>query len=202
MSLVDFIKSKLFLRQLILAVVVFGIFFLIMFESLGWITNHSEKIELPDLRKKSLYEVEDILKDLDLRMVVQDSAEYNPDYPKNSVIKQLPEPGEIVKSNRQIYLTLNASGYRIVSIPDFQGKTKRNIESTLKAIGFEISPNYLYVPDIGKDVVRGIMYNGKNIETGDKLPKKSVLTLVLGEGSSEEDLENGGQIDHGNDINF
>lgn len=187
MSLLDFIKSRFFIRQLILAIIGFGLFFFIVFQSLGWLTHHNQKIQVPDLTKKPLYEVEEILNDLDLRLMVQDSADYNPEFPRKSVINQNPKAGDIVKSNRKIYLTLNASGYRIVSIPDFQGKTKRNVESTLKSIGFEISDNYMYVPDIGKDVVRGLMHHGKKLEKGDKLPKKSTITLVLGQGSAEEE---------------
>jgi eukaryotic-like serine/threonine-protein kinase len=191
MSLIDFIKTKLFLRQLILALVGFGLFFFIVFHSLRWITHHNQKIQVPDLTKKSLSEAERIIDDMDLRMVVQDSADFDPNFPRNSVIKHNPKAGDIVKSNRKIYITLNSSGYRVVTIPEFQGKTKRNVESTLKAIGFEISGKYVYVPDIGKDVVRGLMFNGKKLEAGDKLPKKSVLTLILGEGAPEEELHPG-----------
>lgn len=195
MSLIDFIKSKFFVRQLIVAVIGFGIFFLIVFKSLGIITHHNQKIQVPDLSKKPIYEVENILEDLDLRYEIQDSIDYNPDFPKNSVVKQNPKAGDIVKSNRKIYLTVNASGYRIVSIPEFYGSTKRNVESTLKAIGFEISENYEYVPDIGKDVVRGLKFRGKKLEAGDKLPKKSVITLVLGKGGEEETIDTDGVQD-------
>ena len=186
MGLVDFIKSKFFVRQMILAVLGFGFFFFMLYQSLGWITNHNEKIEVPELSKQSFSAAESILDDIDLVAVVQDSAEYNPDFPKNSVLKQNPKAGDIVKSNRKIYLTLNANGYRLVSIPEYNGKTKRNIESTLKAIGFEISSNYEYVPDIGKDVVRGLKFRGKALSEGEKLPKKSMITLVLGKGGEEE----------------
>ena len=47
-------------------------------------------------------------------MEIQDSANYNPDYPKFSVIEQDPLAGNQVKENRKIYLTLNPSGYRKV----------------------------------------------------------------------------------------
>jgi hypothetical protein len=188
MSLSDFIKSKFFVRQLILGAVGFGIFFLIVFRSLGWITNHNEKIVVPDLSKKTLSQAEQILDDMDLRFIVQDSVEYDPEFPRNSVINQIPKPGDIVKSNRKIYISLNASGYRAVTIPEFQGKTKRSVESTLRAVGFEISSEYVYVPDIGKDVVRGLLYKGNKLSAGDKLQKKSVLTLILGRGTSDDEV--------------
>ena len=39
-------------------------------------------------------------------MEIQDSANFNPKYPKYSVIEQDPPAGENVKENRKIYLTL------------------------------------------------------------------------------------------------
>ena len=50
------------------------------------------------------------LNDKDLQMMVQDSANYNPNYPKFSVIEQQPEAGSLVKESRKIYLTINPSG--------------------------------------------------------------------------------------------
>ena len=186
MSRIDFLKSKFFIRQAILAVLGFGLLFFLIYNSLSFITNHNEKIQVPDLLKKDMAEAEKLLDDADLRFVIQDTMDYNPEFPKNSVLKQDPRPGDIVKSGRKIYLTLNASDFRQVSLPEFYGKTKRNVETTFKAIGFEISDTYEYVPDIGKDVVRGIKFKGKSLKEGDKLPKRSVITLVLGKGGEEE----------------
>ncbi len=186
MSGFEFVKSKFFKRQMIIAFIVFPLFFFLVFKSLGFITHHSQKIEVPDLSKKPIYQAEEILDDMNLRWVIQDSIDYNPEFPKNSVVKQNPLPGDIVKSGRKIYLTLNASGYRKIPIPDFYGNTKRNVETTLKALGFQISGKYEYVPDIGKDVVRGLKFKGKKLNPGDMLPKKSIITLILGEGGEEE----------------
>ncbi len=134
----------------------------------------------------SLNEVESILEDLDLKLYVIDSASYNPDYPKKSVIDQDPEPGDFVKENRKIYLTLNPSGYRNVELPNVFGKTKRQVTSQLRAIGFRISANPIYVSDIAKDVVRGLQFDGKDLKTGDQIPKNSVITLKLGDGKGSD----------------
>jgi len=40
----------------------------------------------------------------------------------------------------------------------------------------------VYVSDLAKDVVRGLKFKGKDLKAGDKLPKKSVITLKLGDG--------------------
>ncbi|WP_298367727.1 PASTA domain-containing protein [uncultured Lutibacter sp.] len=183
MSLVQFIKSKEFLKQLLFAVVGLVIFIFIVMKWVNISTNHDQKIEVPNLEKMSLSEVEKTLSELDLRLFVIDSASFNPDYPKKSVIDQDPEPGDFVKENRKIYLTLNPSGYRNVTIPNVLGKTKRQVTSQLSAIGFKISSKPIYVSDIAKDVVRGLLYNGKNLKEGDEIPKTSEITLKLGDGN-------------------
>ncbi len=183
MNLIKFLSSKVFWKQVLIAFIGLSILVFLFFRGLRITTRHHQKIEVPDLSKQTLSEVSTILKELDLRYVVIDSASFNPDYPKKSVIRQNPEVGDIVKQNRKIYLTLNPSGYRSVGIPEFYGKTKRNVETTLRAVGFEIGSNPTYVPDRGRNVVRGIRHKGEKIEKGDKLPKKAVIDLVLGDGN-------------------
>jgi len=185
MSFIKFILSKVFWKQVAIAVVGIGLGVFLLFQWLGFYTNHNQKIEVPDLSKQTIENVEQTLDDLDLRFIVIDSASFNPNYPKKSVIRQNPLPGDIVKENRQIYLTLNPSSYRSVTIPEFYGKTKRNIETTLRAVGFEIGDKPTYVPDLGKNVVRGLTHNGNKIKVGDKLPKKTVLNLILGDGKGK-----------------
>ena len=190
MSFFKFIGSKVFFKQLLMAFV--GIVVLIVL-SVFWLdfsTNHNQKIEVPNLSKLSLEEVEQTLDDLDLNWEVIDSASFNADYPKKSVIEQSPEAGDFVKENRKIYLTLNPSGFKDIVIPDFYGKTKRQAVSQLTAIGFRISAQEIYVNDIAKDVVRGLIFNGKDLKNGDKIPQDSELILKLGDGN-----EGGMQMD-------
>lgn len=182
MSLIQFMKSKTLLKQLIFALLGMVLFVFAVFKWLDITTNHDQKIEVPNLEKMSLRNVENTLEDLDLNFIVIDSASYNPNFPEKSVIEQSPEAGDFVKENRKIYLTLNPSGYKDVEIPNIFGKTKRQATSQLLAIGFRISSNEVYVRDIAKDVVRGILFNGKNLHQGDKIPKNSVITLKLGNG--------------------
>jgi len=182
MNLLNFLKSKRFLVQLGLATVVIVVFVFLLFKWLNVSTNHNQKIEVPNLSKMVLSDVENALNELDLAYKIIDSASYNPDFPPKSVIEQSPEAGGFVKENRKIYLTLNPSNYRNVTIPEFYGKTKRNISPVLIAKGFRISKKYVYVSDIALDVVRGMKFRGKDLKKGDKVPKNSLLTLVLGDG--------------------
>ena len=181
MNFFRFLKSKSFLIQIAIAVA--GIFLLVFILKwwLGFTTNHKQKIQVPDLNKMSLTEVETTLKELNLDFIVIDSASYNPNYPKKSVIDQTPKFGDFVKEKRKIYLTLNPTKYRDVSIPDMNGLSKRQAITQLESIGFKIG-DISYIPDVGKNVVRGLKFNGKKIKSGGKLSKNATIDLILGDG--------------------
>jgi beta-lactam-binding protein with PASTA domain len=182
MSILQFLKNKSFFKQIAIAIIGFVILFFILKFWLNITTNHDQKIQVPDLHKITISEAERKLKELNLDFKVIDSTSYNIDYPKRSVIEQTPEGGSFVKEKRKIYLTLNPSKYRDVTIPDLNGRTKRQAESELQAIGFIVGTNYKYVRDIGKDVVRGLRHKEKIVNPNDKLPKNSIIELVLGDG--------------------
>lgn len=181
MSLVKFLTSKEFFKQLAIAIVAVVILCFLMLKWLKITTNHGEFVEVPDLKGKTLDVVEIELNDRDLVMVVQDSANYNPKYAPFSVIDQDPLAGNQVKENRKIYLTLNPSGYRKVAVPNLIQKTYREAKPTLEALGFKVG-KLTYIDNIGKDKVFHVRYKGKDIKAGTKLPKTSKIDLVLGNG--------------------
>lgn len=181
MSLIRFIFSKKFLRQILLAgiVVIAMVFGLLWW--LGYSTNHNQKLEVPDLSKLSLDEVEKVLDRNKMRYVILDSVNYNPDYPPYSVMEQIPEAGAMVKENRKIYINLNPSNYPKLAIPDVLGKTLRQVEPTLLAMGFEIG-TISYKPYLAEDVVLEMHHKGRKIQPGDKIQKTSIIDLVVGNG--------------------
>lgn len=144
-------------------------------------THHNEKIPVPNLAKMSLDKVEEKLDEMDLRYEILDSANYNPDFPKYSVIEQIPKPGKFVKEDRKLYLTLNPSGYRKVEVPDVLGRTKRQAEPTLLAMGFKIG-KVSYRPHISDNVLE-MRYKGEKLEPGTPLQKTSVIDLIVGDES-------------------
>jgi beta-lactam-binding protein with PASTA domain len=182
MSLIKFLSSKDFVKQLGLALVAVIVISFLMLMWLKSYTHHGDFETVPQLKGKSLDVVEIELDDNNLKMVVQDSANYNPNYPAYSVIEQQPEAGAQVKENRKIYLTLNPSGYRKIGIPNIIRRTYRQAKPTLEALGFEIG-NIIYQDDIGKDEVLGIKYKGETILPGTLLQKTSKIDLVLGNGN-------------------
>jgi len=180
--LLQFLKSKVFFKQIAFLIIGLVILCYLLLQYLNFSTNHGQFIAVPELKGKTLDVVEIEMDDATLNMVIQDSANYNPNYPPYSVIEQAPKAGAFVKENRKIYLTLNPSGYRKVAVPNVVRRTFRQAKPTLEAIGFEIG-ELSYVDDIGKDEVIGIKHDGKELRVGDLLPKTSKIDLVLGNGN-------------------
>ncbi|WP_136479932.1 PASTA domain-containing protein [Cognatitamlana onchidii] len=182
MSLIKFLTSKSFLKQIVLAVVAVFVLCFVLLKWLNTSTNHGDFETVPDLKGKSIDVAQVALEDNNLVMKIQDSANYNPDYPKFSVIEQEPIAGSKVKENRKIYITLNPSGYRKMNIPEgLIDKTFRQVKPTLEALGFKIGKT-TYVNNIGKDIVLKLTHKGKALKPGDKLEKTSVIDFQLGNG--------------------
>jgi beta-lactam-binding protein with PASTA domain len=178
---IDFLRSKVFLINLGLALLALILFCVMMLQWLNSSTRHGEFVEVPDLAKLSVSEMRRTIEQANLRYEVIDSADFNPDYPRFSIIEQDPAAGNKVKENRKIYVTVNPSGYKKVSVPNIIQVTQRNAASMLKAVGLEVE-RVTYINELGKDMVYYIRYNGKNIQPGDRLPKTSGIELVCGNG--------------------
>ncbi|NRB83523.1 MAG: PASTA domain-containing protein [Winogradskyella sp.] len=182
MSFVKFLSSKVFFKQLALAIVAIIVLSFFVLKWLNVTTNHGEFVVVPNLKGKSIETVKIELDDLDLTMKIQDSANFNPNYPKYSVIEQNPLAGAQVKENRKIYLILNPSGYRKVEVPDILKRTFRQAKPQLQALEFKIG-EISYIDNIGKDVVLEMKHNGKTLKPGTLLPLTSTIDLVLGNGN-------------------
>ncbi|WP_396601798.1 PASTA domain-containing protein [Algibacter sp. R77976] len=183
MSIIKFLTSKTFFKQLLLAIVAIVLICFFMLKWLNITTNHGDFETVPELTGKSISVAEIELEDNNLVMKIQDSANYNPDYPKFSVIEQEPLAGTKVKEDRKIYITLNPSGYRKMNIPEgLIDQTFRQVKPNLEALGFKVG-KITYVDNIGKDMVLKLSHKGKTLKSGDKLARTSVIDLVLGNGT-------------------
>ena len=182
MGFFRFLFSKTFLYQLLFALLAV---ILICFIGLQWLnfrTNHDQRIAVPNLEKLTLEKAQNMLDEKDLVAQVQDSANFNPDYPPFSVIEQNPKAGNFVKQNRKIYLVLNPSNYRKLKVPRIVQKTRRQAEPTLRALDFKVG-KIIYRPNMARDVVLELQHRGKVVKPGDLLMKTSTIDLVVGDGT-------------------
>lgn len=119
--------------------------------------------------------------DLGIEALVLDTIDYNKDFPPFSIVEQDPEVGEKVKDGRKIYVKINAGGYAMITLPDLEEKTYRQIQATFRALGLQ-EGEIIYKPNLAKDLVLVVKHNGKVVKKGDKILKNSVLDLELGDG--------------------
>jgi len=190
MNFLKFLLSKYFLKELIRSLIFIIVLLFGLYIYLNLTTNHNNYIKVPDLKGISFVNAVRILNEKNLSFIVIDSALYNPNYPKFSIVDQLPNSSTEVKKNRKIYLTLNPSNYGKVSIPNIIQITQRSANSALLASGLEIG-EVTYENNIGKDMVLQIFFNGTEIKIGDMVPKKSKIDLILGNGFIDEKFEDG-----------
>ena len=181
MNFLRFLFSKPFFKQLLyLGLGMLGLFWVTSL-TLQWITRHQEYLQVPNLEGIPIAELPALMEEENLRFEIIDSTRFVPSLPPLSVIDHLPGAGSEVKKNRKIYLTVNPSGYRQITVPNLIQITKRNAESMINAVGFTLG-EISFKDNIGKDMVLEIAHEGKTISPGVLLPKMSKIDLVLGNG--------------------
>ena len=181
MKIWDQFNSKSLTKQIFLMVSVVFIVFFLAYNLLMIYTKHNRYIEVPNLSGLNLDDAIDVLKKNRLKYEVLDSSKFFAEIPNYSVISQIPLDKELVKKNRKIYLNVNPRNFQKVSLPNVIQITKRNAESILTALGFQVL-EYNYVDNIGKDMVLDVLYEGEKILPGQKIPMNSALSLILGNG--------------------
>ena len=175
------LKSDSIVKHLFASSITVFIIFYFVFISVKIYTKHNRYIEVPSLSGLNIEDANKILKKKKLKFEVLDSSKYFSETPVNFILSQIPDAGEFVKKNRKIYLNVNPSDYQKVSIPNIIQITKRNAESILNALGFEVS-SFQYVDNIGMDMVLEVLYNGEKMNIGDAIARGSKLELILGNG--------------------
>ena len=179
-----FFYSKVFIKQLFLATIIFSLIVLASIVFLFFYTNQTSKVVVPDLVGVSINEIDELISENKLRYEIIDSSFYNEEFDKNTVIEQIPIANKEVKKNRKIYLTTNPSSYGDVIFPEIIQLTKRNAVTTLMALDLQIG-EFIYENNIGKDMVLDVQFDGESISPGSVIPKKTKIDLVLGNGKKE-----------------
>ena len=154
----------------------------IIFGVLHWLdtyTHHGESIIVPNINGLPLEEAGKELSKKNLELEVVDSN-YVKGMPAGAVLEQKPVAGAKVKIGRTIYLTINTGEIPKVAIPDIiDNSSYRQAEARLRAMGFKLTePEYI---EGEKDWIYGVKFNGKELTSGEKIPREAVLTLCVGD---------------------
>jgi beta-lactam-binding protein with PASTA domain len=184
MSLKNFLLSKVFLKNLGLAVIIFVGLIMVLLIGLNFYTRHGQARPIPDFYGLTMEQTARLAKKNRLKYQVIDSV-YTSLVPRGCVAEQNPKPGFKVKKWRNVVLTINAYNPEMVAMPNLVDLPIRQSLALIASTGLEMG-ELRYRPDLSIDVVIEQHYNGKNITEGDSLQKGSVIDLVLGKGLSNQ----------------
>ena len=152
---------------------------------LGRYTHHGEQISVPNVENKFIGDAEYTLGMEELTAVVVDSS-YNRSLPSGIVISQQPKAGSLVKSGREIYLTINAKQSPTIALPDIADNSSlREAQDRLRQLGFRLGPIEEVPGD--RDWIYGVKYQGRLVYAGERVPADAVLTLLVGTNKGNED---------------
>ena len=143
-------------------------------------TRHGQSLPVPDFYGLKIDKARKLARQHHVKIVIIDTLDYDPDLPKYAIREQMPLAGDKVKKGRKIYVKVNAARYREVTIPKLRGITTRQAKSTLQAMGLKVGK--VVEKPYFAEVVLDIIHGKDTLRMGDKLPKNSVVTLVVGSG--------------------
>ena len=184
MSLKDFIKSRVFVRQFALAMAIGAGMVIILIIWLNIYTRHGQSRPAPDVRGLTTEEAMRVVSKNRMRFQIIDSV-YTSLVPKGCIAEQMPMPGHRVKRSRMIKVTVNAINPEMVAVPDLVGLPVRQALSVIRTSGLEIG-QLMYVPDLTVDFVLKQTIHGREVTPGDSVQKGNVIDLVLGRGLSSQ----------------
>lgn len=178
------LKNKLWFNFL-LVIVVCVILFMLFFSSLGLLTNHGEETKVPNVTGKT---VEQAVKSLTaMGFEVKVDSTYEPTKKALMVLQQMPEVGEVVKTGRTLFLTVNKSVPPNTAMPKVVDLTYRSAVLILQSNRLVLGDTILR-PDIAKGVVLEQLFEGKQVDPGTLIPQGSVITLVIGDGLGNTEM--------------
>lgn len=165
-----------------IGLVVTFVFFFFIF--LYFFTRHGQGIEVPKFSGLTEQQAIKLANKRSLRLEITDSV-YIMTRKPGTIVEQNPVEGSKVKSNRKIFLTINANTPKLIELPNVVGVTLRQAKAILELQGFAIETLY-FTSDIAINNVLEQRIKGKKVAAGTLLPKGSSIDLLLGKGFGYE----------------
>lgn len=173
--------NKVLLYNVLIALGVVIVLLLVVQSGLKKYTRWGESITVPDLRGSTFEQVKEILGSRNLEYQIMDSV-YDMNKPPMSIVDQNPKPNSKVKEGRTIYITVNATKAPTTEIPDLIGRSSlKYAKMQLESYGLKVG-ELIYKPDPHLNAVIGLMVNGRDVTKKMRVPRGTVIDIVLGNG--------------------
>ncbi|HOC05311.1 MAG TPA: PASTA domain-containing protein, partial [Bacteroidales bacterium] len=124
MSVKEFFKSRVFWKQVGLAMVIGVAIIIVLIIWLNIYTRHGQARPTPEVRGLTITEAQHVVSKNRMKLQIIDSV-YTTMVPRGCVAEQTPLPGHRVKKGRTIKATINAFNPEMVAVPDLVGLPRR-----------------------------------------------------------------------------
>ena len=155
--------------------------FILLFFSLGLITGNGKTEKVPNVVGLDINTAKHNLTELGFNVVVQDSI-YVDSLARDAVLRQSPDPDEVVKQGRTIYLTINRVLAPQIEMPNLVGFSLQSAITYLKVLGLRVGTTS-FQPDRNTNVILDQLLSGVHIEPGSKIASGTVINLIVGDGT-------------------
>ncbi len=184
MSLKKFLVSRVFLLNLLIAVILVVAIIVVILQSLKTYTHHGESNPVPDFTGMLQQEVMTIAEENHLRINIIDSV-YTDAVQPGGVVDQVPKAGFRVKENRTIFLTINYTQKERVALPKLTDISFRQAQVLTKNSGLLVG-EISYQPSEYNNLVLKVTQDSMEVLPGNLLIKGSTIDFVVGRDSENE----------------
>jgi beta-lactam-binding protein with PASTA domain len=178
MSLKKFLTTKLFLKNLGLALLLVVVLLGITMFFLARYTNRGDIMTTPNLTGLNINEVNQLADQKNILIEVRDSV-YRKDIKAGTVLMQNPLAGHKIKPGRIISLTVAAALPEKVEVPKLTDVSLRQARVLLESKGFALGL-VEYRPSEFDGLVLDQKHGGQSVPPGTKLDNGSTIDLVVG----------------------
>lgn len=178
---ISFIRNHPIIVNLCLIVLAFFVVSYVALFALDIFTEHGKTVKVPDVKNMQLADAVNVLHRSGFNCEVTDSL-YNDRYNLGAVVEQLPKAGADAKLHRTIYVSVNYSTPRTITLPDLADYSERQGLSMLQGLGFN-NVQVQYVPSPYRGLILDLFVDGRQVEPGTKLLPSVAITLNVGDGN-------------------
>lgn len=177
MSLIEFVKSKLFFKHLGLMTIVFLVILIIAFALLNLYTRHGAESIMPEIEGSFIDQVGEIEGMENFEVVVIDSI-YTPGEKAGKIVSQDPKAGSKIKNGRTVYVIITSTTGEYIPMPNCKDQSVRSAVNQLTNVGLRVGKFIFNVGDFN-NVVVGQRYKGNPITEGEKIQRGEEIDLVV-----------------------
>lgn len=184
---VNFIKKHPVLMNFIHIIVTTVVLSWLAMFFLDYWTDHGDERVVPNVKGLSYAQAESVLKVADLTVEISDSI-YDSTARPGTVVEQSPHKDAKVKPGRLVYLTIVAFAPKTVTVPDISNVSLRQAQSIFEGLGIK-KIKVVEVESEYEDLLLNAKYNGLPLKAGTRIPVTASITLEVGKGLSNAELD-------------